>query len=57
METNNEGMTWPQWFRATFPNSPKTMTKAEQDKLRKAWRNGEDPSEWRLYHAQQKGTL
>lgn len=56
---NGEGMTWPEWFHAAvgaFDPSPAVYTslvggdgKAYADtlSLRKAWRNGECPTDWR----------
>lgn len=55
-KTNREGMTWSEWaYAATIPEwiGPFSSDHAATGhseflrKERKAWRNGEDPTEWR----------
>ena len=40
-ELNSEGLTWGEWLAASRPRSS-----ADLGELRKAWRRGEDPTEW-----------
>ncbi len=51
METNQEGLTWKEWFYASCANNMKFKSMFEQhehiQELYKAWRNGEDPTEYR----------
>lgn len=47
--TNAEGLTWSEFRRAAGRN--KLTDPQEKTELRKAWKNGEDPSEWRKHYA------
>ena len=43
--TNREGLTLQEWLAAANLGE-KTYTLEEERKQRKAWRDGEDPTEW-----------
>ncbi len=50
MTTNREGLTWSEWFRATYCHTRvERMDRSELRKLHAAWKAGEDPSEWRAH--------
>ncbi len=40
--TNKEGLTWNEWLAASFCEG-----KVDLKILKKAWRDAEDPTEWR----------
>lgn len=46
--TNPEGLTHDEWLSAARAPAPDTNTPHQNARLRKAWEDGEDPSEWRL---------
>ncbi len=41
---NSEGMTYKEWLRAALP-----IWAEEDDRCRKAWRHGEDPTEHKAF--------
>jgi hypothetical protein len=49
VEINYEGLTFGEWTRAAcaFRSSP--LSTDELVQLEKAWRDGEDPTEWAAY--------
>lgn len=51
-QTNKEGLTWDEWARAAFlkpVGSYGTFDPSSFRPERKAWRDGEDPTEWRAH--------
>jgi len=56
-QTNKEGLTWLEWARAATVYDDNVMSRfgdpntiyIEFDKAMTAWRNGEDPTEWRKH--------
>jgi len=47
MPTNCEGLTWKEWLDAS--GCAELTRNSHQVTLRKAWREGEDPTEWRCF--------
>jgi len=45
MPTNREGMTWIEWLAAS--GCEDMINTYMGPSLKKAWRDGEDPTEWR----------
>lgn len=47
MNRNKEGLTWREWYNAARPRGIAIIGAATTHKMRKAWKEGQDPSEWR----------
>lgn len=51
--TNQEGMTWAEWRAAVVGSGKRPandqLSADDKKKMKSAWQNGEDPSDWRKY--------
>lgn len=57
MKTNENGLTWRQWFAAATFGHRETLSLTDQRWMRDAWRAGECPCDWAAALTEGEGCL